>query len=87
MLDGLIVMKLRAYWLKFLLCFIIVLVVLGFVFKGLLLASIGNVAYVERVIGLAQGSVMDCAGAWVMQVDFVIVLIVDFLAFYLGDVC
>ena len=47
--DGLIVMQPRAYRPKFPLRFIIVLVVLGFVFKGLLLASIGNVAYAERV--------------------------------------
>lgn len=84
--DGLIVMKPRAYRPKFPLRFIIVLVVLGFAFKGLLLASIGNVAYAERVTGLAQGSVMDRAGAWVMQIDPATALIADFLARYLGDV-
>lgn len=83
--DGLIVMKPRTYRPKFPLRAMIAVVVLGFMFKGLLLASIGNVAYAERVASLAQGGVMDRAGAWVMQIDPATVLIGDFLAPYLGD--
>ena len=41
------------------------------VFKGLLIAALGPVTYEERLAGLSQGSTLEQAGAWVMQIDLV----------------
>ncbi|PRY76938.1 hypothetical protein CLV80_107115 [Yoonia maritima] len=67
--DGLIVARPRAYRPRFPLKGILALVVTGFVFKGFLFASLGDQAYQERVSVLSAGSVMEQAGAWVMQPD------------------
>ncbi|MEM8730981.1 MAG: hypothetical protein AAGF79_13800 [Pseudomonadota bacterium] len=40
-----------------------------FLFKGLLIAHLGTVSYGERVLDLSQGSVIEQAGAWAMQID------------------
>jgi hypothetical protein len=78
--DGLIVARPRVYRPRFPLRGILLLVIIGFLFKGLFLASVGEVAYGERVSALSQGSMMDKAGAWVMQIDPATLLIADFLA-------
>jgi hypothetical protein len=78
--DGLIVVKPRVYRPKFPLKGMILLIVVGFLFKGLFLASVGEVAYGERVNGLMQGSVMDRAGAWVMQIDPATLIIANFMS-------
>lgn len=78
--DGLIVVKPRVYRPRFPLRGMILLLVVGFLFKGLFLASVGEVAYGERVTALAQGSVMDRAGAWVMQIDPATLIIANFLS-------
>lgn len=69
--DGLIVVhtkrpnKLRLVPLKGL-----VLLVLGFcAFKALMLSSVGEATYNERVAKLEQGTVIEQGGAWLMQVD------------------
>ncbi len=38
-------------------------------FKGVLIASLGPVAYEERIAALADGSAVEQAGAMVMQID------------------
>ncbi|WP_428928141.1 hypothetical protein [Marinibacterium sp. SX1] len=38
-------------------------------FKGILIASLGPLAYGERVTALGNGSIVEQAGAWVMQID------------------
>lgn len=83
--DGLIVLKPRAYRPKFPLRGIIVVLVAGFAFKGVLLASIGDAAYAARVADLAQGGMVDRIGAWVMQIDAATMLIADFISSHLGD--
>lgn len=73
--DGLIVTRPRLYKPRFPLKGLIVVLALGFLFKGFLFAYLGEVAYVERVASLQSGSVMEQAGAWVMQPDPATVLI------------
>ena len=67
--DGLIVARPRIYTPRFPLKGLLVLIVAGFVFKGFLFAYLGEAAYADRVASLKQGSVMEQAGAWVMQAD------------------
>ncbi|MFT4962554.1 MAG: hypothetical protein ACI92Z_003653 [Paracoccaceae bacterium] len=48
----------------------LILFVMAFVvFKGFLIANIGSDAYSERVAKLENGTVVEQAGAWVMQSD------------------
>lgn len=48
----------------------IVLFIAGFLlFKGVLIASLGQVTYDDRVTALAGGSLLERAGAWVMLAD------------------
>ena len=48
----------------------LLLVALGFfAFKGLVLAHLGPDLYAERVAALAEGTVVEQAGAWAMQSD------------------
>ncbi len=67
--DGLIVARPRVYKPKFPLKGILVLVILGFLFKGFLFAYLGEAEYANRVAGLSEGSMMEKVGAWVMQAD------------------
>ena len=67
--DGLIVARPRMYTPRFPLKGLLVLLVVGFAFKGFLFAYLGEAAYADRVAGLKQGSLMEQAGAWVMQAD------------------
>lgn len=67
--DGLIVARPRMYKPRFPLKGLLVLIIAGFLFKGFLFAYLGEAAYADRVAALQQGSVMEKAGAWVMQAD------------------
>jgi len=67
--DGLVVMKPQrvrsAVSLKFL-----VFSFLGvFAFKALLLSNLGPSGYEYRIDSLAQGTPVEQAGAWIMQID------------------
>ena len=78
--DGLIVVKpkrrvRRGFPLKGLLA-----LVLGvFVFKALMLASLTEITYNERVAKLQQGTQLERAGSYVMQIDPVTRFIAGFL--------
>lgn len=67
--DGLIVARPRIYKPRFPLKGLVVLVVLGFLFKGFLFAYLGEAEYLNRVAALSNGSMMEQAGAWVMHAD------------------
>ena len=67
--DGLIVERPRMYKPRFPLKGLIVLLAIGFLFKGFMLSSLGEAGYAERVAGLSTGSVLEQGGAWVMQID------------------
>ena len=67
--DGLIVARPRLYKPRFPLKGLSIVLFLGFLFKGFLFAYLGEIDYVERVATLQGGSVMEQAGAWLMQPD------------------
>ncbi len=67
--DGLIVARPRLYKPKFPLKGLMIVLALGFLFKGFLLAYLGDVGYSERLTALQSGTVIEQAGAWVMQPD------------------
>ncbi len=67
--DGLIVAKPRLYRPRFPLKGLLAVLFLGFLFKGFLLAYLGDDGYAERVASLQGGSTMEQVGAWVMQPD------------------
>lgn len=75
--DGLIVERPRVYKPRFPLKGLLAVVVLGFLFKGFVFASLGAEQYAERVAVLQQGSVMEQAGAWVMQADPATLLVAE----------
>ncbi|WP_435702594.1 hypothetical protein [Yoonia sp.] len=73
--DGLIVARPRLYKPRFPLKGLIVVLALGFLLKGFLLAYLGADNYAERVATLQSGSAIEQTGAWVMQADPVTVLV------------
>ena len=75
--DGLIVSRPRVYRPRFPLVGLLAVIGLGFMFKGLVFATLGPEAYAERVEALGQGSPADQAGAWVMQADAATLIIAE----------
>lgn len=71
--NGLIVARPRIYKPQFPLAGLLMLVATWFVFKSILLAHMGEVTFAERVEALSEGSIVEQAGAWVMQADVVTV--------------
>lgn len=67
--DGLIVARPRVYNPKFPLRGLVLLLGAALLFKGYILASLGATLYGERVAQLAEGSIIEKAGAWIMQPD------------------
>jgi len=48
----------------------VLMLIAGFFgFKGVLLAHLGTTTYNERIATLAEGTVIEQAGAWIMQID------------------
>lgn len=72
---GLIVARPRIYNPKFPLKGLLLLVVAGFAFKGLVHANLGASAYNNHVTELSAGTTVEKAGAWVMQSDPATVMI------------
>lgn len=79
--DGLIIVKpkRRAAGRGFPLKSLLGLVVGFFVFKALMVASLSEITYNERVAKLNQGSTIEQGGAWVMQIDPVTAFLSGFL--------
>ena len=67
--DGLIVLKPRRREIEFPLKGIVMLLIGFFFFKAFILASVGPDTYGERISILQSGTVLEKAGAWVMQID------------------
>ena len=67
--NNLITAQPRIYNPRFPLRGLILLMGTAFLFKGYILASLGTTAYSERIADLAQGSLVERAGAWIMQAD------------------
>lgn len=73
--DGLIVARPRMYRPRFPLKGIVLLVVVGFLFKGFLFSSLGPQAYAERIALLKSGTMIEQVGAWAMHPDVATVFI------------
>lgn len=67
--DGLIISRPRLARPRFPLKGVLVVAALGFLFKGLLFAQIGSAGYNERVEALRGGTIVEQAGAWLLQED------------------
>ena len=67
--DGLVVARPARRGLRLPTKLLVALVALFVCFKGFVLATIGPTAYDSRLDSLAQGTVIEQAGAWVLQVD------------------
>lgn len=78
--DGLIIAKPRLYKPRFPLKGLLVVLMLGFLFKGFLFAYLGEGAYGDRVAALKSGTVLEQAGAWVMQPDPVTYIVAEGIA-------
>ncbi len=67
--DGLIVLQPRSTAPRIQPRTIVFFLVACLAFKGFLIAAVGPVSYEQRVANLAQGTSVEKAGAWVMQID------------------
>lgn len=67
--NNLIVAQPRIYNPKFPLRGLVMLIATAFIFKGYILASLGETSYGERIVALSQGTLIEKAGAWIMQPD------------------
>lgn len=67
--DGLVVAKARRRAPSFPLRGIMILAAAAMLFKAFLLVNLGGITYAERVAELQQGTVLEQAGAWIMQAD------------------
>ena len=67
--TGLIQATPRIYNPKFPLRGLILLIGTAFLFKGYIFATLGQATYTDRVAGLQGGSLIEQAGAWIMQAD------------------
>lgn len=67
--NGLLVPKTRQMRRKFPIKGLTLTVVGFFLFKAFLFSQVGAINYNDRVDRLAQGSVIEQAGSWVMQDD------------------
>lgn len=73
--DGLIVSRPRLARPRFPLRGVMIILLMGFLFKGLLWAQVGPDGYRDRVEALRGGSTVQQAGAWLMQEEAVTVWI------------
>ena len=67
--DGLIIFRPKRREGGFPIKGLALLVIGFFVFKGLILAHLGEGTFDARLTQLSQGSVVEQAGAWIMQSD------------------
>jgi len=77
--DGLIEARPRRRGPRFPLRGLVLLVGAGMLFKGFLLAHLGGISYNERVGLLADGTIVEQAGAWIMQPDPVTVQLAEWI--------
>ncbi|RYG91030.1 hypothetical protein EU803_12490 [Loktanella sp. IMCC34160] len=67
--DGLVVAKARRRTPSFPLRGLMILAGAAMLFKAFLYVNLGGITYSERVAELQQGSILEQAGAWIMQAD------------------
>ncbi|WP_425045894.1 hypothetical protein [Primorskyibacter sp. S87] len=81
--DGLIVMKPRGRRAGISLRPILYAIAMLLLFKGFLVAHLGVPGYSDRLARLEEGTAVEKAGAWAMQIDPVTQLIADQIYPYL----
>lgn len=82
--DGLIVAQPRLYNPKFPLKGLIMLIAVAFLFKGYVYAQLGTQDYAAKVAALAEGSLFEQAGGWLMYADPATVMIGDLFTKIIG---
>lgn len=75
--DGLIVSRPRRYSPRFPLKGLLMMAAAVFVFKAFVYSSLGGITYSENVAELANGTLFEQAGAWIMQADPATMWLVD----------
>lgn len=81
--DGLVTAVPRRRAPSFPLRGLVILIGAAFLFKGFLLAWLGNDLFQQRVDMLKSGSLFEQGGAWVMQADPATVMIAELIRPYL----
>ncbi|MCR8827540.1 hypothetical protein [Pseudosulfitobacter koreensis] len=76
--DGLIVVKPKRRKAQFPLKGALLVLAGFFAFKAFMLISLGELTYADRLARLQNGTIVEQAGAWVMQADPVTKTIVTF---------
>ena len=76
--TGLIVATPRIYKPKFPIKGVIKLIVWAFLFKAYVYADLGHAEYASRVAALSGPSIVEQAGAWILQPELATVLVADF---------
>lgn len=77
--DGLISAYPRRRMPRFPLSGFVVLFAAAMLYKGFLLAYLGPATYDNRVSALAEGSIVEMGGAWVLQADPVTQAVAGFI--------
>jgi hypothetical protein len=78
--QGLIVASPRLYKPSFPLSNLVIVLTIGFLVKGFLLAGVGEEAYAERIAQLQTGSMIEQMGAVVMRSDPLTVIVSNGIA-------
>jgi len=78
--DGLVVVEPRRARVRLPFAPILLTVAALILFKGVLLASVGGDAYQDQLVTLRSGSVLEQAGAWVMQADRISTFVAERIA-------
>lgn len=77
--DGLITARPRVYNPKFPVRGLLLLIGTAFLFKSYIFATLGAADYENRVASLSSGTLIEQAGAWIMQADTVTVALAAML--------
>jgi hypothetical protein len=82
--DGLVRPVPRRALPRFPLRAVVILLAVAFVVKAMMFDALGQAAYDARVTALAQGNLMEQAGAWVMQADPATVMVAGWVGMVRG---
>ena len=80
--DGLIVARPRKRGPRFPIRGLVSIVVVGFLFKTLLLVQLGAITYQGRIDQMQSGTKMEAIGGWFMQIDPITRSLADFVTYF-----
>jgi len=78
--QGLIVARPKYYKPTFPLKSLLIVLAVGFLLKGFLLATLGDAAYAQRIAEMQTGSMVEQIGAVVMQADALTTIVANGVA-------